>query len=182
MATQRTEQRDWVEAIAMALFVGFPLGVLGNVFVATTVFFGFGLFESLQDGMEWAVLGLWGGAATGLVTGGPVFAIVAAFRPIKHAWVWVFVPCLIASIIGGVLEWLLPRMTTEGFLVFYLPVLTLVCGSIIYLVRTKHLAPVWIKRSTYASRHDPFVCAHCSYDLRGLESDAPCPECGTERG
>lgn len=164
-------------SIVLALLVGYPLGVLGTACVAivtltiTSVAEGGGALQ----GFGW---GLFGGFLTGLITGGPVFAVLSVRRPMDHAWVRVFGACQIASLAGMLFDLLFGATSIDSALLFWAPVIVLPTSALVYFLRTRHLSPI-PPRLGAEYKH---LCNRCEYDLRGLPEDEVCPECGAPGG
>lgn len=161
----RRPRRDLGYSLVHALFLGYPLGVVGNIVVASIV------LTIMAGPSAGLTLGAFGGLITGLFTGGPVFALVTVRRPTAHAWICIFGPCLLATFLGVAIH--SAQSGNVGFF-FLFPLVTLLVGSIVYVACTKHLAPVDPLKTS-----DPTKCVSCGYSLVGLGEGARCPECGT---
>ncbi|MEM1165305.1 MAG: hypothetical protein AAGI30_03345 [Planctomycetota bacterium] len=103
---------------------------------------------------------------------------------------------MIFLLLPALLTWFLLRRVTHRWarllVLLFSPVLLAITAEIYALVSVDHLPPVFIY--AYAAvifalggvllfappRRRPHECHGCGYDLRGIEGEDQCPECGGE--
>lgn len=196
--------------------LGYPLGVFGTICVAsitmtviswiiTAVSENLGLSHAGTATMSSLIgngvfMGIYGGFIVGLVTGGPVFAVVALFRPVLVAWFWIFGMCTIASLVGLALDiesavsgGNFQQSATWYFLMFPAIMLVVTAGAYM-LCTTKQSNLRALNRGNAravppnhgAYRHVPrhgktYYCPDCGYRALPTQDASFCAACGRAR-